>query len=98
MRLLMILSRLRSPALACALLLTAPFGAAALAAPGDDPVKPADTEQQEKPVEQDAGEAAATEAEADKIVCRYVKLDTASRRKTKVCRTVEGWRELNNPR
>jgi hypothetical protein len=37
-------------------------------------------------------------AEADKRVCRYVKLDASSRRKTKVCRTVEEWRDLNNIR
>jgi hypothetical protein len=98
MRLLMILSRLRSPALVCALFLTAPFAAAASAAPGDDPAKPADTEQPEKPAEQETANGAPAEAEADKVTCRYVKLDTASRRKTKVCRTVEGWRELNNPR
>ena len=94
----MILSRFRSPALACALLLTGPFGAAAWAAPGDDPATPSDSEQKEKPAEQDAADGAPAQAEVDKIVCRYVKLDTASRRKTKVCRTVEGWRELNNPR
>lgn len=93
----MILSRLRSPALACALLLTVPF-AAASAAPGDEPAKPADTEQKDKPAEEGAANAAPAVAEEDKLICRYVKLDTVSRRKTKVCRTVEGWRELNNPR
>ncbi len=40
----------------------------------------------------------ATEATEDKRICRSVKLDTSSRRKTKVCRTIEEWRELNNPR
>lgn len=94
----MILSRLRSPALACALLLTVPFAAAASAAPGDEPAKPADTEQKDKPAEDTSADAATAVAEEDKLICRYVKLDTASRRKTKVCRTVEGWRELNNPR
>jgi hypothetical protein len=98
MRLLMILSRLRLPALVCALFLTAPFGAAAWAATGDDPAKPAETEQKDIPAEQGTANGAPGEAEADKVTCRYVKLDTASRRKTKVCRTVEGWRELNNPR
>ena len=37
----------------------------------------------------------ATEAER---VCRYIKLDMSSRRKTKVCRTVEEWNALNNRR
>lgn len=94
----MILSRLRSPALACALLLAAPFGAAALAAPGDDKDKPATTEQEAKPAEEGAANGASAEAEADKRICRYIKLETASRRKTKVCRTVEEWRALNNIR
>jgi hypothetical protein len=40
------------------------------------------------------GDAAAE----DKRVCRFVKLDASSRRKTKVCRTAEEWRELNNIR
>lgn len=43
-------------------------------------------------------EGTGSEAEADKRVCRYVKLDASSRRKTKVCRTVEEWRDLNNIR
>jgi hypothetical protein len=94
----MILSRLRSPALACALLLTVPFGAAASAAIGDDPAKPADTEQKDKPAEDNSANVAPAQAEEEQLICRYVKLDTASRRKTKVCRTVDGWRELNNPR
>jgi hypothetical protein len=94
----MILSRLRSPALACALLLTVPFGAAAWANPVDEPAKPADTEQKDKPADDNPADAAPAVAEEDKLICRYVKLDTASRRKTKVCRTVDGWRELNNPR
>lgn len=43
-------------------------------------------------------EATPSDADADKRVCRYVKLDASSRRKTKVCRTVEEWRDLNNIR
>ncbi|QDH35048.1 hypothetical protein [Porphyrobacter sp. YT40] len=71
-------------------LLLAPLGAAAQPS---DTVQPAETEapQTEAP-KPDA------EAEEDKRICRYVKLDTSSRRKTKICRTVEEWRELNNPR
>ena len=37
------------------------------------------------------------EAEPERI-CRYIKLDTASRRKTKICRTTDEWRDLGNPR
>ncbi len=41
---------------------------------------------------------AQAQSEEDKRICRYVKTETASRRKVKVCRTVEEWRELNNIR
>ena len=34
----------------------------------------------------------------DERICRYIKLDMSSRRKTKICRTTEEWRELGNPR
>jgi hypothetical protein len=82
-----------------AAMLLAPLGAAAFAA---DPAQQAPTSQQpeETPAEtDDATDTKAPEEVAeDKRVCRYVKLDMSSRRKTKVCRTVEEWREINNPR
>ncbi|MEL7197017.1 MAG: hypothetical protein AAGL10_01775 [Pseudomonadota bacterium] len=47
----------------------------------------------------ESSEDQAAEAKAeDEVTCRYVRLDTSSRRKSKVCRTKEGWLELNNPR
>ena len=33
----------------------------------------------------------------DERICKYVRTDQSSRRKTKICRTTEQWRELNNP-
>lgn len=94
----MIPSRPRSFALGCALLL----GASIASAAGQDapaattPASPEKTAQQPAP---QTGEPATTaEATEDKRICRYVKLDASSRRKTKVCRTVEEWRELNNIR
>jgi len=38
-----------------------------------------------------------TEAE-EEVICRSIRLDMSSRRKTRVCRTEEGWRELNQQR
>jgi hypothetical protein len=37
------------------------------------------------------------QAEDQKRVCRSVRADPSSRRKTRVCRTVEEWRKLNVP-
>jgi len=91
----MILSRLRPLGLACGLLLAA---GTALAA---NPDRPADSTppKAEEADEADAEDAKAQDAAAeDKRICRYVKLDASSRRKTKVCRTTEEWRELGNPR
>lgn len=86
----MIVSHCRLLALGCALLI---FPAGAMAGTPPSSVEPAD---QSAP---DGQDAPSDDASADdKIICRYVKLDTASRRKTKVCRTTEEWRELNNPR
>ena len=69
---------------------------APLAAAANPQTQPAET----PPAREEAQPAQDTEeaADADKRICRYVKLETASRRKTKVCRTLEEWRELNNPR
>ncbi|KPF65430.1 hypothetical protein IP79_02735 [Porphyrobacter sp. AAP60] len=56
----------------------------------------------EEPAEQSAPDSAEPEgddaATEDKRICRYIRLDMASRRKTKICRTTEEWRQLNNPR
>lgn len=34
----------------------------------------------------------------EELICRSIRLDMSSRRKTRVCRTEEGWRELNQQR
>lgn len=52
----------------------------------------------EAPAEDAADKPAGDAAAEDKRVCRFVKLDASSRRKTKVCRTTEEWRDLNNIR
>lgn len=41
---------------------------------------------------------AAQEAEEEEVICRSIRLDMSSRRKTRVCRTEEGWRQLNQRR
>ena len=41
---------------------------------------------------------AATQVEEEAVTCRYIRLDMSSRRKTRVCRTAEGWRQLNQQR
>jgi len=96
---------------AFAMLCVAPVGGAAVAASTDVPAAPApvsnpsdpttDEARATEPVAETGGKSAAEtggETAQDKRICRYVKLDTASRRKTKVCRNLEEWRELNNPR
>jgi hypothetical protein len=52
-----------------------------------------------KPADQAATpDGAAPEATAeDKLVCKSVRADPSSRRKTRVCRTMEEWRKLNIP-
>ena len=94
----MILTRTRSLALACGLLLAA---ATASAAGQDNPAAttpPASEETTQQPAPDSAESKTAEEAAEPERICRYVKLDASSRRKTKVCRTVEEWRELNNIR
>jgi hypothetical protein len=86
----MIVSHPRLLALGCALLIF-PTGAMAATPPANE-----ETAERSTP---DSTDAQTEEAAAEnKRICRYVKLETASRRKTKVCRTTEEWRELNNPR
>jgi hypothetical protein len=77
--------------------LAAPLlASAALAAQAAEPENEGETvEEQQAPAEKAEAEDDAAEPAR---ICRYVRLDMASRRKTKVCRTTEEWRELNNPR
>ena len=49
----------------------------------------------EIPSESPQAEASAQEEE---LICRSIRLDMSSRRKTRVCRTEEGWRQLNQQR
>ncbi len=72
--------------------LLSPLGIAA-----QTPAQPAEPTPPREEAAPDTPPAEQAEGE-DKRICRYVKLDMSSRRKTKVCRTVEEWRELNNPR
>jgi hypothetical protein len=90
----MISMRPRSLALACCLLF-APLAVAAA-----NPEKPAsETTPATEDTEAESAETPSAEvATEEKRICRYVKLDASSRRKTKVCRTTEEWRELNNIR
>lgn len=46
----------------------------------------------------DSDAAKEVTAEETKRVCKSIRADPSSRRKTKVCRTVEEWRNLNNIR
>lgn len=97
----MILSRSRSFALGCGLLLAASIASAAgqETPAANTPASPEETARQHTPETAETGETAASnEAAEDKRICRHVRLDMSSRRKTKVCRTVEEWRELNNIR
>ncbi len=84
--------RLLLSALAGATLL-APLAATAAQSQPAEPAPPSDAQQQAEPQAE-----ASPAADEDKRICRHVKLDAASRRKTKVCRTVAEWRELNNIR
>ncbi len=92
-RLLMI--PLRRFLLACAgSLLLVPFAAAAQSELQPD--SPPPTTETSEP--QPEGETAKDDvAEQDKRVCRSVRLDPSSRRKTRVCRTMDEWRDLNIP-
>lgn len=79
-----------------------PLGAAAAAAQQQQPAPAETTPAETAPVEtapatspSPAAPEAPAKAEESEPVCRYVKLDPASRRKTKVCRTLEEWRQLN---
>ncbi len=87
---------LRTIALGTALLI-APL---ALAAADQETPAPATVAVPEtKPADKAATpDAAAPEAAAeDKRICKSVRADPSSRRKTRVCRTMAEWRELNVP-
>ena len=45
-----------------------------------------------------ADASAEQEPEEEALICRSIRLDASSRRKTRVCRTQEGWRQLNQRR
>lgn len=79
--------------LACAGgLLLAPLAAAAQ--PRTEPPAPAAA----APPPQSGSERAEDKQAADeKRVCRSVRADPSSRRKSRVCRTAEEWRKLNVP-
>jgi predicted outer membrane protein len=81
--------------LACAgVLLLMPLAAAAQSE--DQPQTPAPAT--ESPAPKSDGEAAKEQVdEGEKRVCKSVRADPSSRRKTRVCRTAEEWRELNVP-
>ncbi|WP_301749586.1 hypothetical protein [uncultured Erythrobacter sp.] len=81
--------------LACAgSLLLLPFAAAAQSDDQAGEAPPAAETPAPKPDEETAKEDTAEES---KRVCKSVRADPSSRRKTRVCRTVEEWRELNVP-
>ena len=55
------------------------------------------TKSDPKPGTGTTADTAEAKGEEERI-CRYIKLDISSRRKTKVCRTTQEWVELGNPR
>ena len=58
----------------------------------------------EKPAETEASETAEASEKSEKAgkkderICRYIRADASSRRKTKVCLTAKQWREANQGR
>ncbi len=68
---------------------------------GERPVQPAqsaDTAPEVPAAPAQEAPAVEEEAEEERVICRSIRLDASSRRKTRVCRTAEGWRELNQRR
>lgn len=91
---------LRRVLLACAgSLLLLPFAAAAQSDDQASESPPAAEAPAPKPDSEAPKDNTAEEdtAEENKRVCKVVRADPSSRRKTRVCRTVEEWRELNVP-
>ena len=81
--------------LACAGgLLLSPFAAAAQSEGQTGETPPVAQTPAPKP---DGETAKEDTAEEDKVVCKSVRADPSSRRKTRVCRTMEEWRDLNIP-
>lgn len=86
--------------LACAGgLLLVPFAAVAQSADQAGSTPPAAERPAPQPESETASDDAAEQdkAEDSKRVCRSVRADPSSRRKTRVCRTIEEWREMNVP-
>lgn len=72
---------------------------APLAAAANPQTQPAETPPAEDTAEPrpDSETSRDTTAEESKRICKSVRADAASRRKTRVCRTAEEWRQLNVP-
>lgn len=86
--------------LACAgCVLLVPFAAAAQSEDQTETPPPATQSPAPQPQGEKAEEEAAEEeaAEETKRICRSVRADPSSRRKTRMCRTLEEWREMNVP-
>ena len=76
-------------------LLLVPF--AATAASADQAEAPSPQTSAPAPEAEREDTAKDDSAEANKRVCKSVRADPSSRRKTRVCRTMEEWRKLNVP-
>ncbi|MEQ8412048.1 MAG: hypothetical protein RIC51_11110 [Erythrobacter sp.] len=89
-----------APARLAALAACALFAAPALSAAPQEAEEPADQAE----AREDDGKGAPTnpaaksEAKEDKRICRRIRADMSSRRKTRVCLTAEQWREMNRRR
>jgi hypothetical protein len=81
------------------LLASAAFGAQSAPAeqPDTAPAEQGSDKGDAKETAEAPAETGDTKAE-DGRICRYIKLDMSSRRKSKICRTTEEWRDLGNPR
>lgn len=77
--------------------LAAVFLASTAALAQTAPAEPASDKGDAKETVEAPAETAETKSD-DERICRHIKLDMSSRRKTKICRTTEEWRELGNPR
>jgi len=75
-------------------LVLAPFAAAAQSEAQPEETPPATEAEAPKPQSEDDKD---TTAEESKRICKSVRADPSSRRKTRVCRTMEEWREMNVP-
>ncbi|MFL0356718.1 hypothetical protein ACI5KX_09575 [Erythrobacter sp. GH1-10] len=93
------LSLIAAPA---ALFVAAPLFAASALSPDPQDETSQETAQDqtdEAKDEKDASASVMPEVKAEEErTCRYVKLDMSSRRKSKVCKTADEWREFNQRR